>query len=55
MTGRARIVENADLDARIRRVVAGKYYGFDPDGDAPLPNAWARTAAPVAITIDPRA
>lgn len=53
--GRARIVDDAELDGRIRRVVAGKYYGFDPDGDAPLPNAWARTAAPVAITIDPGA
>jgi deazaflavin-dependent oxidoreductase (nitroreductase family) len=53
VTGTARLVEDPALDARIRRVVAGKYYGFDPDGDAPLPNAWARTAVPVAITVDP--
>lgn len=52
VTGTARLVDDPALDARIRRVVAGKYYGFDADGDAPLPNAWARTAAPVAITVD---
>ncbi len=53
VTGRARIVEDPELDRRIRRVVAGKYFGFDPDSDAPLPNDWSRTAVPVAIPIDP--
>lgn len=53
VSGHARIVDDPDLDRRIRRVVAGKYYGFDPDSDAPLPNDWSRTAVPVAITIDP--
>ncbi len=51
VTGTARVVDDAVLEARIRRVVAGKYYHFDPDGDAPLPNDWSRTAAPVAIDI----
>ncbi len=53
VTGRARIVEDPELDRRIRRVVAGKYFGFDPDSDAPLPNDWSRTAVPGAIPIDP--
>ncbi|HEV2066541.1 MAG TPA: nitroreductase/quinone reductase family protein [Thermomicrobiales bacterium] len=53
VSGTARIVEDPELDRRIRRVVAGKYYGFDPDSDAPLPNAWSRTAVPVAVTINP--
>jgi deazaflavin-dependent oxidoreductase (nitroreductase family) len=53
VSGTARVVENdPDLEMRIRRVVAGKYYEFDPDGDAPLPNEWSRTAVPVAITLD---
>ena len=52
VTGHARIVDDPELDRRIRRVVAGKYYGFDPDGDAMLPNEWARTAVPVAIDLD---
>jgi len=52
VSGTARVVEDPELDLRIRRVVAGKYYGIDPNSDAPLPNAWSRTAAPVAITLD---
>lgn len=50
--GTARLVDDPVLEARIRRMVAGKYYGFDPDGDAPLPNEWSRTASPVAIDLD---
>ena len=52
VTGAARLVDNAALEARIRRVVAGKYFHFDPDGDAPLPNDWSRTATPVVIDLD---
>ena len=52
MSGTARVVDDPELEARIRRVVAGKYYHFDPDGEAPLPNEWSRTAAPVAIDLD---
>jgi len=50
--GTARLVDDPVLDMRIRRLVAGKYYDFDPESDAPLPNEWARTAAPVAIDLD---
>jgi len=53
LSGTARVVEDPELDRRIRRVVAGKYYGFDPDSDTPLPNDWSRTAVPVVISIDP--
>lgn len=49
--GIARVVDEPILEARIRRVVGGKYYHFDADGDAPLPNDWSRTASPVAIEI----
>ena len=53
VSGTARVVEgDAELDMRIRRLVAGKYYDFDPDGDDPLPNEWSRTASPVAIDLD---
>jgi hypothetical protein len=52
VAGTARVVDDPALEARIRRVVAGKYYHFDPDGDAPLPNDWSKTATPVAIDID---
>lgn len=52
VTGTARIVDDPILEARIRRVVGGKYYHFDPDGDAPLPNEWSRTASPVVIDLD---
>jgi deazaflavin-dependent oxidoreductase (nitroreductase family) len=50
--GTARVVDDPALDTRVRRVVAGKYYPFDPDGDAPLPNEWSRTATPVVIDLD---
>lgn len=50
--GTARIVNDPELEMRMRRVVAGKYYGFDPDGDDPLPNEWSRTATPIAIDLD---
>lgn len=52
VSGRARVVDDPVLEARIRRVVAGKYYQFDPDGDAPLPNDWSKTATPVVIDLD---
>lgn len=52
VSGTARVVDDPALEARIRRVVAGKYYHVDPDGDDPLPNEWARTATPVAIDLD---
>ena len=51
VNGTARVIEDAVLDARIRRVVAAKYYHFDPDSDAPLPNEWSRTASPVVIDL----
>lgn len=53
VAGVARVVADAEEEARARRLVAAKYYGFDPDGDAPLPNEWSRTATPVAIDLDP--
>jgi deazaflavin-dependent oxidoreductase (nitroreductase family) len=49
--GTWRLVTDAPEEMRARRLVAGKYYGFDPDGDAPLPNDWSRTATPVAIDL----
>lgn len=52
LTGTARVVEDSVLEARIRRVVAGKYYHVDPDGNDPLPNDWAKTATPVAIDLN---
>ena len=52
VSGTAGVVDNPALEARIRRVVAGKYYHFDPDGDDPLPNDWSKTAIPVAIDLD---
>ena len=52
VSGTARVVEDPVLEARIRRLVAGKYYDFDPDGSDPLPNEWSRTSAPVAIDLD---
>ncbi|CAN5751181.1 MAG: nitroreductase/quinone reductase family protein [Thermomicrobiales bacterium] len=51
VAGTARVVDDPILEARIRRVVGGKYYDFDPDGGAPLPNEWSRTASPVVIEI----
>jgi deazaflavin-dependent oxidoreductase (nitroreductase family) len=51
VTGVASVVEDPELDQRIRRVVSGKYYDFDPDSDAPLPNEWSRTATPVRIDL----
>ena len=50
--GTARVVDDPTLEARIRRVVGGKYYDFDPDGTDPLPNEWTRTATPVVIDLD---
>jgi deazaflavin-dependent oxidoreductase (nitroreductase family) len=52
VTGTLRIVADAAEEARARRVVSGKYYGFDPDGDQPLPNSWSRTATPIAIDVE---
>ncbi len=49
--GTARVVDDPVLEARIRRVVGGKYYDFDPDGSDPLPNDWCRTASPVTIEL----
>ncbi len=54
VSGTARVVTDPEEEARARRMVSGKYYGFDPDGDAPLPNDWSRTATPVAIDLDRR-
>lgn len=51
VSGTGRVVDDPALEARMRRVVGGKYYNFDPDGDDALPNEWTRTAAPVAIEI----
>ncbi len=51
VTGVANLVEDATLDQRIRRVVAGKYYDFDAESDAPLPNEWSRTATPIVIDL----
>lgn len=52
-TGTATVLAADDpRESRIRRVVAGKYYGLDVDSDDPLPNAWSRTAAPVVIALD---
>ena len=52
LSGTLRLVTDPAEDARFRRIVAGKYYDFDPDGDDPLPNEWSMTATPVAIDID---
>jgi len=52
VTGTARVVDDPVLEARMRRVVAGKYYHFDPDGESPLPNSWSKTATPVAIDLN---
>jgi deazaflavin-dependent oxidoreductase (nitroreductase family) len=52
VTGTARIVDDPVLEARIRRVVGGKYYDFEPDGADPLPNDWCRTASPVTIELE---
>ncbi len=52
LTGTLRFVTDPDEDTRARRIVAGKYYAFDPNGDDPLPNEWSRTATPVAIDLD---
>lgn len=52
VSGTARVVDDPLLAARIRRVVAGKYYRFDPDGDDPLPNEWSKSASPVVIDLD---
>ena len=49
--GTARVVDDPVLEARVRRVVGGKYYDFDPDGNDPLPNEWTRTAVPVVIDL----
>ncbi|HYI25510.1 MAG TPA: nitroreductase family deazaflavin-dependent oxidoreductase [Thermomicrobiales bacterium] len=54
LNGTLRLVTDAAEDARVRRVVAGKYYDIDPDGDDPLPNEWSQTATPVAIDLDER-
>ncbi|MBA2776069.1 MAG: hypothetical protein H0U31_04980, partial [Chloroflexia bacterium] len=51
VAGPARVVDDPILEARIRRVVGGKYYDFDPDGGAPVPDEWSRTASPVVIEI----
>jgi deazaflavin-dependent oxidoreductase (nitroreductase family) len=53
VSGVASVVEDEALGQRIRRVVAGKYYDFDPDGDTPLPNEWSRTASPIRIDLQP--
>jgi deazaflavin-dependent oxidoreductase (nitroreductase family) len=52
VSGTARVVDDPVLEARIRRVVAGKYYHFNPDGEEPLPNSWSKPATPVAIDLD---
>lgn len=52
-TGTAAVLAVDDpREPRIRRLLAGKYYGLDVDGGDPLPNAWCRTAAPVVIALD---
>jgi deazaflavin-dependent oxidoreductase (nitroreductase family) len=43
-TGRARIVDDPDEDARARELVAGKYDR--------LHSEWRRTALPVAVDLD---
>jgi deazaflavin-dependent oxidoreductase (nitroreductase family) len=45
---RARIVSDADEDARVRRLLAAKYQGWREG--APL-SGWAQTALPVAIDV----
>lgn len=52
LSGTLRFVTDPAEDARARRIVAGKYYDFDPESDDPLPNEWAMTATPVAIDLD---
>ena len=53
--GTARLVDDPELELRMRRLVAGKYYDFDPDGNDPLPNEWSVTATPVVIDLHQRA
>lgn len=49
--GTARLVTDPGQEMRVRRLVSGKYYGVDPEGDGELPNEWSRTALPVIIDL----
>jgi len=48
-TGRARIVEAPDEDARERRLLDAKYMGW---ADGKRLSGWARTALPVAVDLE---
>jgi deazaflavin-dependent oxidoreductase (nitroreductase family) len=48
--GAAQVVDNADIDAMARRLLAAKYYGWS---EGEKLNDWASTALPVKIELQP--
>ncbi len=52
-SGRARFLENdPEHDLRARRLLVAKYYDYDLDSGAELPNEWSKTATVVVIDVD---
>jgi deazaflavin-dependent oxidoreductase (nitroreductase family) len=48
-SGRARIVDDGDEDARARRLLAAKYQGWR---EGKRLSGWARTSLPVAVDLE---
>ena len=52
-TGTMRIVDRSDpLDMQARRLLVAKYYGYDLNGNDPLPNEWSQSGTIMAIDLD---
>jgi deazaflavin-dependent oxidoreductase (nitroreductase family) len=47
--GHAQVVDNADVDATARRLLAAKYYGWS---EGKKLNDWASTALPISIELE---
>ncbi len=51
--GQARFLDDEpELDLRARRLLVSKYYAYDLDSGAELPNEWSKTATVVVIDVD---
>ncbi len=54
-SGTARFLDDgSDMELRARRLLVAKYYGYDLDSGADLPNEWSRTASVVVIDVASR-
>lgn len=51
-TGVARFLDDgSEMELRARRLLVAKYYGYDLESGAELPNEWSRTASVVVIDV----